>query len=346
MNKHLLMTAGLAVAMLALQPTGFTQSVVSTPGEVKDAADTLAPQTQSDEEIIIKHKSGKDVKVTIEIKNGEVFVNGKPSSEYKDDNMSIIKRKYKTKNGSMMMDGDDMASPFRRKGGMWSMDGRSDRAFLGVTSIRTENGPAGAKVGEVSSGSGAEKAGIKEGDLITKVDESVIDGPEDLAGTIRKYKPEDKVSITFKRDGKEQKVTATLGKNNKDVMIYGFKGMDGQDFDMDQFRDVMPKNFNFDYKYNLNGPSSKLGIHAQDTEDGKGVKVLEVDEESAAAKAGIKEGDIITKFDNTEVNSATTLANAARESRSKQSVHVVVIRGGKLLDIEVKTPRKLKTADL
>lgn len=346
MNKHLLIMAGLAVTMLAFHHTGFAQPVVSTPGEVKDAADTLDRPAQSDEEIIIKHKNGKDVKVTIEIKNGEVFINGKPSTEYQDDNLAITKRKYKTiRGGDVLIDGGDMASPFRRKGSVWSMDGHSDRAFLGVTSIRTENGPAGAKVGEISPGSGAEKAGIKEGDLITKVDESVIDGPEDLANTIRKYKPEDKVTLTFKRDGKEQKVTATLGKN-KNVMIYGFKGMDGQDFDMGQFKDVMPKNFNFDYKYNLNGNSSKLGIHAQDTEDGKGVKVLDVDDESAAAKAGIKEGDIITKFDNTEVNSATTLANAARESRSKQSVHVVVIRAGKLMDIEVKTPRKLKTADL
>ena len=345
MKKHLLMTAGLAVVLLALQHTGFAQPVVSTPGEVMN--DTLPPPILNGDEIIIKHKSDKDVKVTIEIKNGQVFVNGKPAAEYRDDNLAISKRKYKTtRDGSVYMDGGDMASPFRKKGGAWSMDGHSDRAFLGVTSIRTENGPAGAKVGEVSPGSGAEKAGIKEGDLITKVDESVIDGPEDLASTIRKYKPEDKVSLTFKRDGKEQKVTATLGKNNKDVMMYGFKGMDGKDFDMDQFRDVMPKNFDFNYRYNLNGSSSKLGIHAQDTEDGKGVKVLDVDEESAAAKAGIKEGDIITKFDNTEVNSATTLANAARESRSKQSVHVVVTRGGKSMDIEVKTPRKLKTADL
>jgi serine protease Do len=346
MKKHLLMTAGLAVAMLALQHTGFAQPVVSTPGEVMN--DTLPPPILNGDEIIIKHKSDKDVKVTIEIKNGQVFVNGKPAAEYQDDNLAISKRKYKTmRDGTVYMVGGDMASPFRRKGGAWSMDGHSDRAFLGVTSIRTENGPAGAKVGEVSPGSGAEKAGIKEGDLITKVDESVIDGPEDLAGTIRKYKPEDKVSLTFKRDGKEQKVTATLGKG-KNMQVYGFKSMDGKDFDMDQFRDVMPKNFDYNYKfdYKLNINSSKLGIHAQDTEDGKGVKVLDVDDESAAAKAGIKEGDIITKFDNTEVNSATTLANAARESRSKQSVHVVVTRGGKIMDIEVKTPRKLKTADL
>ncbi len=344
MNKYSLKMAVLAAAMLTLQTAGFAQ-LVQTPGEVPD--DTAHRPERSSQEIIIKHKTDKDVKVTIEIKNGEVFVNGKPASEYQDDNLAITKRSIKTlKNGTIYMDGGDMAmaSPFRKKGG-WSMDGYStsgNRAFLGVTSIRTDGGPAGAQVGEVSPGSGAEKAGLKEGDLITKVDDMVIDGPEDLVGAIRKYKPEDKVTITFKRDGKEQKATATLSKG-KNMSAYGYSGPDGQDFNFD-FKDMVPPNgFNFDDNFNR---GSKLGIHAQDTEDGKGVKVLDVDEESAAGKAGIKEGDIITKFDNTDVNSATALALAARGSRTKTSVHVVVSRAGKVLDLEVKTPRKLKTADL
>ena len=36
--------------------------------------------------------------------------------------------------------------------------------------------------------------------------------PESLSEAIHKYKPEDKVTVTFKRDGKEQKVTACLGR--------------------------------------------------------------------------------------------------------------------------------------
>ncbi len=84
----------------------------------------------------------------------------------------------------------------------------------------------------------------------------------------------------------------------------------------------------------------KFGIKAQDTEEGKGVKVLDVDDESAAAKAGIKEGDIITRFDGKEINSATALAEAARAAKEKASVHVSILRDGKPQEIEVKVPEK------
>ena len=93
----------------------------------------------------------------------------------------------------------------------------------------------------------------------------------------------------------------------------------------------------------------RLGIHAQDTEDGKGVKVLDVDDETSASKAGIMEGDIITKFDGQEVNSATRLAELARDAqndKAKTSIKVNLLRAGKAMEVEVKGPRKLRTADL
>jgi serine protease Do len=90
----------------------------------------------------------------------------------------------------------------------------------------------------------------------------------------------------------------------------------------------------------------RLGIKAQDTEDGKGVKVLGVDDESAADKAGIKEDDIITEFDGKKVNNAEELANAAREAKDKPSVKITFNRDGKTQTVEVKTPKKLRTANL
>jgi serine protease Do len=90
----------------------------------------------------------------------------------------------------------------------------------------------------------------------------------------------------------------------------------------------------------------KLGIKAQDTEDGKGVKVLDVDDESAAEKAGIKEGDIITRFDGKEVNSANDLSEGARAAKDKVSIKVNLLRDGKTQEIEIKIPKKLKTANL
>jgi len=103
----------------------------------------------------------------------------------------------------------------------------------------------------------------------------------------------------------------------------------------------MPREFNMTF----NNPM-KFGIRAQDTEDGKGVKVLDVDDESMAAKAGIKEGDIITRFDGKEINTATALTEAAHAAKEKASVKVTLIRDGKTQEVEVHVPKRLRTADL
>ncbi|HEY4109875.1 PDZ domain-containing protein [Puia sp.] len=355
MNNPLLKMAGLAALVLFLHTPGVAQ----TQGYAEsDDNDTTPNRTRSFDEITIRHKGDKDAKVTVEIKNGEVFINGKPASEYKDEDLTITKRKFKTLGGGAYAfsdrDGEAMTlTPFRNfNGGGLSYDvaprarKSTSGAFLGVTSLKQENGPDGARVGDVSEGSGAEKAGLKEGDLITKVDDKTIGGPEDLSKVIHGYKPGDKVAITFKRDGKEQKVTAELGRSRSNNYSYGFG--DGMQYKMapEIKRMMVPR----EYKYNLFGDNSlRLGIHAQDTEDGKGVKVLDVDDETAASKAGIMEGDIITRFDGQEVNSATRLAELARttrEDRTKTSIKVNLTRGGKAMEVEVKVPRKLKTADL
>jgi serine protease Do len=90
----------------------------------------------------------------------------------------------------------------------------------------------------------------------------------------------------------------------------------------------------------------RLGLSVQDTDDGKGVKVIEVDEESNAAKAGLKENDILTHFNDKEVNSADEVAKLVKENKDKPTINLKVKRDGKAQSIEVKMPRKLKTADL
>jgi len=341
MNTHLLKVPALAIALLTFQLQGFSQQLVPTPGEVSDAADTAHPHNYS--EIIIRQKTDKDAKVTVEIKNGELFINGKPASEYEDGNLVITKRKLKPlKNGTIIMDGGDMnLSPFRQQ---WDFKELmpQNRAFLGVTSMRPESGPAGARIAEVSPGSAAEKAGLKTGDVITKLDEISIESPEDLSRAVGKYDPNEKATITYLRDGKETKVTVTLGQSPSG-RVFGFNGPGGQDEHDQFFKQFAPR----DYNYSWSSPGSpRLGIRAQDTEDGKGAKVIHVDGESAAAKAGIKEQDIITAFDGHPVNDAGSLAAVARESRLKPTVKVNVLRDGKPLELEVKNPRKLKTADL
>jgi len=302
-------------------------------------------------EIIIRQKGDKDTKITLEIKNGEYFINGKPLEKFDDQNVIVEKREI---SGDNDMNGIYSPSPFRIN--PWDED-RMDRvqrnneemarriqksiqirmnsAFLGVSSRKSEKG--GATVLEVTEGSPAEKAGIRKGDVITKVNDSKIESPESLFETIHNYKPGDKVKIVFTRDGKEQSAMATLEKSE-------FK----------------PKDFN--YKYNFKMPpmpemygmdmdswghkQPKLGIKAQDAEDGKGVNVLEVEDSSVAFKSGLKKGDIIVQFDGIDVNSTNELVDQMEEARHKPVIKVKIMRNGVSQDIDIKIPRKLKTAEL
>lgn len=292
------------------------------------------------DEIVIKRKnSDKDTKVTIEIKDDEVLVDGKPIEEFTDEEISVRKR------GANRYRLNTPNSPFRFEEG-WSTDDMElfggQGAFLGVT---TEGSSEGVRIVRVSENSAAAKAGLKKDDVITKVNDKAVFDHEQLSDEIDHYKPEDKVTITYKRNGKENKTTATLGKRSADVIAR---------IPRDRMMPVPPQPpmvFNFDdgelgevFQYHAGRP--KLGIKVEDTEDGKGVKVLEVDEGSAADKAGIKKDDIITSFEGKDVTSATELARASREIKDKSNLKVQLNRNGKPQTIEVKVPKKLRTANL
>ncbi|MGZ3923268.1 MAG: PDZ domain-containing protein, partial [Flavisolibacter sp.] len=60
----------------------------------------------------------------------------------------------------------------------------------------------------------------------------------------------------------------------------------------------------------------------------------------------IKEGDIIVGVDDTEIKGTEDVLKATRPSRDKTSFKFKVKRGNSTENIEVKIPRKLKTADL
>ncbi|WP_037319944.1 S1C family serine protease [Salegentibacter sp. Hel_I_6] len=70
----------------------------------------------------------------------------------------------------------------------------------------------GVLVAEVTNGSGAEKAGLKEGDIIRKLDNVAINKFSDLTGYINSKRPNDEIEVTFLRDGREKQVNVTLSK--------------------------------------------------------------------------------------------------------------------------------------
>ena len=88
-------------------------------------------------------------------------------------------------------------------------------ARLGITVSDVEQQPGelpteGAQVQEVTSGSTADDAGLENGDVITKLDDTLITGADSLVATIRSYRPGDEVTVTYRRDGDEEHATMVL----------------------------------------------------------------------------------------------------------------------------------------
>jgi serine protease Do len=353
MKRTLQRITGLAILALLLQTASYAQQDSANDGD--DNAPRHDNASRREDEIIIRHKGGKDAKVTIEIKDGEVLVNGKPMSDFEDSTLSVVKRRInrlKTYTyGGSSFDGPSSIQVFPGSGSgsgdgeSWSFNNNemlkssSKMAQLGVVTEKNEDGK-GVRVAEVTKQSAAEKVGLKVGDLVTKVDGTDIGDPGDLSEAIRDHKPGDKVTVTISRDGKEQKIPVVLGKARM-TSVEPFNVYRDQMLRMPKM-EILPRGSWGE----LMGNSLKFGIRAQDAEDGKGVKVLDVDDESTASKAGIKEGDVITRFDGKEINSVTALTDAAAAAKEKVSVKVTIVRDGKTQEMDVKVPRRLRTADL
>lgn len=299
--------------------------------------------------IVITRNGNADHKTTIEIDGDKVKVNGKDAKDNKEVHVNI--NTIKGMNGRMKMynrmpgagawnfnmDGDQMS--------LFTED--ANRAMLGVTPRENDKG---AEIQSVLEESAAEKAGLKKGDIIIKIDDKKIENPDDVTKVIRSHKPGDKAIITYLRDGKEQKATAELTKW-KGVRINGMAAPRIQMNEMrkqmqglgQQWGQIYPEPFVFNGTV-FNRP--RLGLSVQDTDDGIGVKVLDVDEESVAAKAGIKKDDIILGVDDTDVKATEDIVRATRPNKDKNTYHFKVKRGSSTQTIELKIPRKLKTAEL
>jgi serine protease Do len=331
--KHII-TKRLLIAGIALLtvPSVFAQKEKE---KIKEGKDIEKMQT-----IVITRNGNVDEKTTIEIDGDKVKVNGKDAKDNKDIHVNVNTvtgaegrmKMYNTTPGAgawnFNMDGNTFS--------LYSED--ANRAMLGVT---TEGDDKGSEILSVTKEGAAEKAGLKKGDIITKIGDRKIEGSNDVTDAIRNHKPGDKVSVTYLREGKSQTTTAELTKwkgvqmNTLNVpRVEGFGG--GQTGDLNQrYREAIV----------VNG-RPKLGLSIQDTDDGLGVKVLDVDQESVAAKAGIKKDDIILGVDDTDVKGTEDVLRATRTPPNKTSYNFKVKRGSSTQTIELKIPRKLKTADL
>jgi putative serine protease PepD len=93
--------------------------------------------------------------------------------------------------------------------------GQATHAQLGV-SVRDavgsgSSGTQGAYLAAVSAGGSAQAAGLRTGDIVTKVGNRRIDGADSLIAAIRSHRPDQKVQLTYVRAGQAHQTTVTLG---------------------------------------------------------------------------------------------------------------------------------------
>ena len=98
-------------------------------------------------------------------------------------------------------------------------NGRATHSYLGIQPDQVTrevagqlglDRAAGVVVLEVVEAGPADRAGLRPGDVIVRMDDAAVDTVEDLFGELRQRKPASQVKITYIRDGREQQATATL----------------------------------------------------------------------------------------------------------------------------------------
>lgn len=333
--------SALAVGVCLLSTTSlFAQDEVIVEGKGK-------PAKKSKEQVTISFDTDNKEKIVVEVDGDKVTVNGKPVENYESGNIRVSRGKDVSVFG--------YGNNNRLNGYNLFSDNFSNKAMLGVTSDKTEQG---VKVLSVTKESAAAVAGIKEGDIITKIDDKKITDPDDLSEVIKAKKPGDKVTVHLLRDKKEQKLTAELKKWSGLTSTYTFtpgqfnvEGVElekllGGTFPGDRLATPPARGFNDVIVNGYVRNTPKFGLSVQDTDDGVGVKVIKLADEGTAAKAGIKVDDIVTSVDDKEVNSTDEISKILRDTKDKTSVKMKVKRNGKSQTIDVKIPRKIKTANL
>ena len=211
----------------------------------------------------------------------------------------------------------------------------------------------GVVVGRVAPESPASKSGLTETDVITEVDGQRVEGAAQFRRMIREIPAGRTVQLTIWRDGRAQTISATLGKaeDNHRAMLkaapgaFTFRmpeveipdmpevpGMEWDNGDMMVFPDSHPR----------------LGIDAEDINgqlgsyfgapDGEGVLVRSVNAGSVAEKAGMKAGDVITKFNGDRIRSLGDLREKLAAKNDGKPAHLAVLRNKSEVTLTVDLP--------
>jgi S1-C subfamily serine protease len=204
----------------------------------------------------------------------------------------------------------------------------------------------GVVVSSVETGSAADKAGIKENDIIYLFGGVKVDGASQLVSLVQKRMPGDKVDVTIYRDGDEKKLALVLG-TREEPAIAGEAGGKGSDELARIILDVDAPALEL-YKRSVL-MRGNLGMTLADLNDDlapyfgvapdAGALVLDVDEGSPAGEAGVKGGDILTSVNGAAVSDVSDVIDALSDLEPGDTASLGVIRKGTAKTFEVELAR-------
>ncbi|HEX6212434.1 MAG TPA: PDZ domain-containing protein, partial [Methylomirabilota bacterium] len=195
----------------------------------------------------------------------------------------------------------------------------------------------GARVDDVRSGSPAEKAGIRNGDVITTFDGERVRSARHLARLVGETAEGHAVPLAVVRDGQTLTLTATPeraagGRHLELLAPHAFEGGGLPRFPADGLLGkALPGWRDGDGGWELLAPGQpRLGIGVQDLTPQlaeyfgveRGVLVTSVEPDSPAASAGLKAGDVIISVNGTGIGDASALVEAIRKAGSGATVAV------------------------
>jgi serine protease Do len=209
--------------------------------------------------------------------------------------------------------------------------GRVVRGYIG-TSVQTltpeiadamklKGQLSGALVGEVEPNAPASKAGIKTGDVITAVNGKKVNDPRELRLMIGSIAPGTKVQIEVNREGQAKTFDVQLAEMpasaaNEDTETSSEEPAQPQRTTV--FGGVAITNITEDIRTALNLPKEI-----------QGAVIADIDAESPAAKAGLREGDVIQEVNKQPVKNAKDLVAISKKLKLNEKILMRVYSQGR-----------------
>jgi serine protease Do len=222
------------------------------------------------------------------------------------------------------------------------------RSFLGVgvAEITAERAKAlklkeerGVEITRVEDESPAAKAGLKKEDVVIEYNGQRVEGAEQFVRYVRETPPGREVKLQVIRGGQSMMVTATIASRKMRTveagdMQFSIPHIDIPDVPTPPIPPMPRATFAWTYPV--------LGVEAESLSTQlaeffgvkEGVLVRSVAKGSAAEKAGIKAGDVITKVDETVVKSPAEVTRALRD-KEKTTHSVAIVREKKEMSVTV-----------